>query len=120
MTCTDGAEATATCQCGSSVCGQGDTCTEKTSTCTQYWREDCSEPYSGEQNEPLSEMIKFLIDASVDPCDDFFAFACSEKTRGNKLPKTRRKNVDFKQLVKFPPTGFEYIQKLAHFKRYIL
>merc|ERR1719509_617451 len=57
------------------------------------------------------QMIKFLIDASVDPCDDFFAFACSEKTRGNKLPITRRKNVDFKQLVKFPPAGFEYIQK---------
>ena len=36
-----------------------------------------------------AERIKYLIDTSVDPCEDFFQYACSSKNRGKEYPYAR-------------------------------
>ena len=35
------------------------------------------------------ERIGYLIDSSVDPCEDFFQYACSSKKRGTEFPYAR-------------------------------
>ena len=59
----------------------------------------------------MATLMENLIDLTVDPCDDFFAFACSAKTRETPLPVTPIILVDEESLVKSPPTGYEYIKK---------
>jgi len=36
--------------------------------------------------ERNTERIKYLLDDSVDPCEDFFQYACSSKNRGKEFP----------------------------------
>merc|ERR1711962_839022 len=43
--------------------------------------EPCEKPCSGPSCSEMSALMENLIDLTVDPCDDFFAFACSAKTR---------------------------------------
>ena len=59
----------------------------------------------------MSALMENLIDLTVDPCQDFFAFACSAKTRETPLPVTPITLVDEEALVKDPPEGYEYIKK---------
>ena len=59
----------------------------------------------------MAKLMENLIDLTVDPCEDFFAFACSAKTRGTPLPVTPIELVDEEALVKSPPEGYEYIKK---------
>ena len=59
--------------------------------------------------------MEHLVDFTVDPCDDFFAFSCSAKTRGRKFPFPSRKIIDKKEdLVRDPPKKFEYMRKFYH------
>ena len=73
--------------------------------------EECRNPCSGQKCNEVAEMMKHLVDFTVDPCQDFFAFSCSAKTRGQKPPIARARIDDFKSLIRDPPEGFEYIGK---------
>jgi len=73
--------------------------------------EKCEKPCSGESCTEMANLMENLIDLTVDPCQDFFAFACSAKTRGTPLPVTPIDLVDEEALVKSPPEGYEYIKK---------
>ena len=73
--------------------------------------ETCEKPCSGESCMELAKLMENLIDFTVDPCDDFFAFACSAKTRETPLPVTPITLMDEEALMKDPPRGYEYIQK---------
>ena len=73
--------------------------------------EKCEKPCSGESCVEMAALMEHLVDFTVDPCDDFFAFACSAKTRGNPLPVTPIILEDEESLVKSPPQGYAYIKK---------
>merc|ERR1719264_293745 len=77
------------------------------------WRggEECANPCSGQKCAEVAMMMNHLIDFTVDPCHDFFAFSCRAKTRGQKPPIARARIADFKSLIMDPPDGFEYIKK---------
>ena len=59
-------------------------------------------------------MMEHLVDFTVDPCDDFYAFSCSAKTRGRKSPFPRREIPTKEDLVRDPPKKFEYMRKFYH------
>ena len=82
-------------------------------TVSGAWKggEECGNPCSGQKCDEVAKMMNHLIDFTVDPCHDFFAFSCSAKTRGQKPPIARARIEDFKSLVMEPPDGFEYIKK---------
>jgi len=75
------------------------------------WGEECLNPCSGEKCNKVAKMMEHLVDFTVDPCDDFFAFSCSAKTRGTKGPFPRKVIDEKEVLLKFPPKKFEYMQK---------
>ena len=70
----------------------------------------CTNPCSGESCTNLAKMLGHLIDFSIDPCRDFFAFSCSSKTTGTLPPVTPRRIEKFQDLIMNPPTGFEYVK----------
>merc|ERR1711971_858838 len=79
------------------------------------WGEECLNPCSGEECNKVAKIMEHLVDFTVDPCDDFFAFSCSAKTRGRKFPFPSRKIIDKKEdLVRDPPKKFEYMRKFYH------
>jgi len=43
------------------------------------WGEECLKPCSGEKCNKVAKMMEHLVDFTVDPCDDFYAFSCSAK-----------------------------------------
>merc|ERR1712130_596022 len=75
------------------------------------WGEECLNPCSGEKCDKAAKLMEHLIDFTVDPCDDFFAFSCSAKTRGTKGPFPRREFDEKEDLLKFPPKKFNYMKK---------
>jgi len=75
------------------------------------WGEECGNPCSGEKCDKVAKMMEHLVDFSVDPCDDFFAFSCSAKTRGTKGPFPRKVIDEKEDLLKFPPKKFDYMKK---------
>merc|ERR1711934_528093 len=62
----------------------------------------------------MGKMMEHLVDFTVDPCDDFYAFSCSAKTRGSKSPFPRREIPTKEDLVRDPPKKFEYMRKFYH------
>ena len=80
-------------------------------TCEVQWAEECSQPCSGEQCDRLKTKVTGLVDMSVDPCEDFFSFACNSATRGSKIPPVAEPLMDLEQLVMNPPAGFDYVKK---------
>ena len=72
---------------------------------------ECLNPCKGERCEEMAKMMEHLIDFSVDPCEDFFAFSCSAKTRGTGSPVPLKPLESKEELLKFPPKKFEYMKK---------
>jgi hypothetical protein len=75
------------------------------------WGEECLNPCSGEKCNKVAKMMHHLVDFAVDPCDDFFAFSCSAKTRGTRGPFPRKVIDEKEALLKFPPKKFGYMKK---------
>ena len=71
----------------------------------------CLQPCKGERCEEMAKMMEHLIDFSVDPCEDFFAFSCSTKTRGTRSPVPLKALEPKEDLLKFPPEKFAYMKK---------
>ena len=72
--------------------------------------EECQE-CSGPECDEMGKLLNYLIDPTVDPCDDFFAYACSVKARGTPSPITPIELADHKTLIQFPPEGYDYIRE---------
>ena len=75
------------------------------------YESECLQPCKGEKCEEMAKMMEHLIDFSVDPCEDFFAFSCSTKTRGTKSPVPLKALEPKEELLKFPPEEFQYMEK---------
>merc|ERR1719495_607965 len=99
-TCTD-VEEGYTCTCHEGFFGD---------SCEHTWMNECETPCSGGDCERVKETVDFLLDTDVNPCDDFYAFACKASTRGQNPPPEKEPLVSFVNLVKRPPPGFEYIK----------
>ena len=68
--------------------------------------EKCKKPCVGDECEKLAEQLKNVIDINVDPCQDFFAFACSSRPQVTPIQM-----LEDETLAKDPPQGYEYINK---------
>ena len=79
-------------------------------SCQDTWMNKCEAPCSGNDCERVKTTVDFLLDMNVDPCDDFYAFACKASGRGSNPPPDKEPLVSFKRLVKRPPAGFKYIK----------
>ena len=100
-TCADVEGGKHTCECQPGFFGD---------SCENTWMQECQTPCSGRQCERVKTTVDFLLDMDVDPCDDFYAFACKASGRGTNPPPEKEKLVSFENLVKRPPAGFEYIR----------
>ena len=49
------------------------------------WEEECSEPCSGEQCDRLKALLNKEVDTDLDPCEDFYQFACGASTGPPKV-----------------------------------
>ena len=99
-TCSD-VEEGYTCSCQEGFFGE---------TCDYTWMTECERPCSGRDCERVKTTVDFLLDKQIDPCDDFYAFACKASGRGSNPPPEKESLVTFENLVKRPPAGFNYIR----------
>ena len=100
-TCTDVEGGKHTCRCQPGFFGD---------SCESTWMQECQSPCNGRECERVKTTVEYLLDMDVDPCDDFFAFACKATGRGSSPPPEKEPLVSFGNLVKRPPAGFEYIK----------
>ena len=70
--------------------------------------QDCENPCTGRECERVKTTVSHLLDMDVNPCDDFYAFACKASGRGSPIPPKKRPLMSFENLVKRPPAGFEF------------
>lgn len=70
---------------------------------------DCETECSEKECHDMADLLEGFIDQTVNPCEDFFAYACSSKTRGSDLPGKMLKDED--TLIKFAPKEFKYVEK---------
>jgi len=71
---------------------------------------ECETPCEGTDCLRVKTTVDALLDMDVNPCDDFYAFACKASGRGTNPPPEKEHLVSFKNLVKHPPDGFQYIK----------
>ena len=58
------------------------------------------------------ERIEFLLDPSVDPCEDFFQFACNSNKRGKEFPYSREDvSVDLPKLLKNASEDYNFLKR---------
>ena len=50
---------------------------------------------------------------TVDPCEDFFQFACKPAAFQTEVPPVRPPLLTFEQLVKKPPAGFDFVKTFS-------
>ena len=71
------------------------------------WEEECSQPCSGEQCDRLKALLEKQVDRHLDPCEDFFQFACGANTSPPKV-----EDMDsFLDLVRNPPEAYGFVKK---------
>ena len=63
----------------------------------------------GKECDDMADLLNGLLDPEGDPCQDFYAYVCSPKSRGNSPPIRELK--DEKTLIKFAPEEFEYVEQ---------
>ena len=72
------------------------------------WEEECREPCSGEQCNRLKALLKEEVDTDLDPCGDFYQFAC-----GASLGPPKVNNMEsFLDLVRNPPEGYGVVKEV--------
>ena len=79
-------------------------------SCENTWMQECQSPCNGTECERVKTTVDYLLDMDIDPCDDFYAFACKASGRGTSPPPEKEPLVSFENLVKRPPAGFQYIR----------
>ena len=70
------------------------------------WEEECSEPCSGEKCERLKSLLKEEVDRDLDPCEDFYQFACGTNTGRPKVEPMD----SFLDLVRSPHEGYGFVR----------
>ena len=77
-----------------------------TNTSRPRWEEECSKPCNGEKCDRLKSLLKEEVDRDLDPCEDFYQFACGTNTG---RPKVEAMD-SFLDLVRSPPEGYGFVK----------